>query len=369
MECKNNISLEDKFYNDLYNLVTPDVREHFSVYKEYIDEEIDKYCSNLLNQIKKVTRITTTIKFHEHICSTDKINKCLTNRIYDLYKISVTFNQTNFKTNFSKEVFLMGNIFPKYEMCNYQTTVRWKSTNPHIYSIIPRLPNNQHIYNAPVKSACSNEMEFSDKKFSFHPQPENLGNILWKNAQLGSDTDVSFIVKDKLFMAHLCILNARSQLPIFKAMFDTAHFDEGKTRCANIYDFQPEIFEIFLKFLYTENIDAELGLEEVTELYSLADQYTVENLKNWALSIIEENINNVNDPAIFKSLLDFALKYKEKDESILMLLFNHLDNQESESLLTDIKNNSLLKSFITIASDKNLNRAAKHFKAQIINNI
>jgi BTB/POZ domain len=148
-------------------------------------------------------------------------------------------------------------------------------------------------------------------------------------------------------------------------MFDKSKFREGETRCATISDCQPEVFEAFLKFFYTDNIDSDLSLEQVTELYSMAHQYTIVDLKDWTISVLEENISLVQDKIIFKNLLGMAYKYRVWDERISVILLSHLNKQNS-NLIKAMDNISVLKKFAQIAKKHNFEHAATLLKEQIV---
>jgi hypothetical protein len=357
MECKS-ISKDpgyDSFYKELSELVTKDVKEQLNNYKPFIDDEINKLGLSLIEKIKSTPPSKEKFKVKlDRVISTDKINKCIKKRIFELFKITLVFEKSRYNYQ-NTDYFFMRHIFPEMypfpeNFQTYELEATWLPNNPFIYDLTPKV------------TALAVE---APKQFSYTHNPGNLGMRLWNNALKGSDTDVAFAVGNKMFTAHLCVLNAKSETPVFNVMFDKSKFREGETRCATIFDCQFEVFEAFLKFFYTDNIDSELSLEQVTELYSLAHQYTIGDLKDWALSVIEENISFVKDEIIFKSLLDMAYKYKLSDERISVILLSHLNKQNSD-LVKEMNNISVLKMFVLIANKHNLKNAASFLKEQIV---
>ena len=97
---------------------------------------------------------------------------------------------------------------------------------------------------------------------------------LWSAARTNQLTDVEFLVGDKSFSAHRFILSARS--PVFTAMFNS-DMTEAKTGTVAINETNPDVFEVFLKFLYTGTLEP-FSLAEDKQLLALADKYQVETL-------------------------------------------------------------------------------------------
>lgn len=100
--------------------------------------------------------------------------------------------------------------------------------------------------------------------------------------------------KEHRFKAHKAILAARS--PVFSAML-TSDFKEARTNLLEINDVSPEAFELFLHFLYTEEIksDLEVFQNKLSEILYLAEKYSTDTLKNICqLYLIRDiSINNV----------------------------------------------------------------------------
>nr|XP_042912859.1 speckle-type POZ protein-like [Parasteatoda tepidariorum] len=88
-------------------------------------------------------------------------------------------------------------------------------------------------------------------------------------------SDFVFKVGDKSFHVHKNIVAAHS--PVFMKMM-THDFMESKTNSVTITDAAPEVFELFLRSLYTGELENK-SWDSLKELYYLLDKYDVEFLK------------------------------------------------------------------------------------------
>ena len=79
-----------------------------------------------------------------------------------------------------------------------------------------------------------------------------------------------------IFPAHKAVVAARS--PVFNKIFTTEML-ESKTDQVKIDDIQPDIFEIFLKFLYSGML-TKTSTEKNQQLLYVAEKYQVETLTN-----------------------------------------------------------------------------------------
>ena len=118
---------------------------------------------------------------------------------------------------------------------------------------------------------------------------ESLERVPKKITKLWSDqtlTDVVLQCQGKEFKAHKLILAAAS--PVFEAMFkkDTKeHLDS----CVNIEDMDSDVFEVFLHFIYTNQVD-ELD-EMYLDLLAVADKYDVQPLREICIQHMAKNIS------------------------------------------------------------------------------
>jgi len=106
-------------------------------------------------------------------------------------------------------------------------------------------------------------------------------------------TDVQFIVgtdkQKKEFSAHQLILGIQS--PVFKRMF-LAEFKEKQEKKIVINDLHPDIFGLFLQFLYTGVVI--LNPSNVLQLLDLSRKYELKHLEENCVKYVEENITNVS---------------------------------------------------------------------------
>ena len=114
----------------------------------------------------------------------------------------------------------------------------------------------------------------STNNFVYQLIDENWMDQLWKSACTKQLNDVEFLVGEKSFWAHRFIVSARS--PVFAAMFSSDMIEATKGK-VEIVDTKADVFETFLKFLYTGHLETYDGLEQ---LLALAIKYEVETLKN-----------------------------------------------------------------------------------------
>ena len=98
-----------------------------------------------------------------------------------------------------------------------------------------------------------------------------MGKQLWKASEEKHLTGVEFIVGDRSFWAHKFILAARSL--VLRAMFG-ADMIESRTGRVRIDDGDPDIFQQFLHFVYTGQLDGKVS----PELGYVAEKYNVETL-------------------------------------------------------------------------------------------
>ena len=84
----------------------------------------------------------------------------------------------------------------------------------------------------------------------------------------GQFADVTLTVKGNQWFCHKAILSARS--PVFEAMFRHNDTQESHKNCVEITDVNADVFEEFLRYIYTEKA---LHLDQLAaELLSIADK-------------------------------------------------------------------------------------------------
>ena len=156
---------------------------------------------------------------------------------------------------------------------------------------------------------------------------ESLERVPKKITKLWSDqtlTDVALQCQGKEFKAHKLILAAAS--PVFEAMFkkDTKeHLDS----CVNIEDMDSDVFEVFLHFIYTNQVD-ELD-EMYLDLLAVADKYDVQPLREICIQHMAKNISLDNAVEVL------ALAERHSIESIKSKTLQFINKNVVKVLMTD----------------------------------
>lgn len=129
------------------------------------------------------------------------------------------------------------------------------------------------------------------------------------NSKFGSlledDTfkDFTFKVRDKEIKVHKNVLSVSSS--VFKAMF-TCGLDETRDNSASV-ECDPDIFEHFVKFIYTDKLPDDAMPAISRDLYEFAHRYEIIALIEICLEfILVEEINDANAVDIY----EFASTYE-----------------------------------------------------------
>ncbi|KAL6659219.1 hypothetical protein ACP70R_003259 [Stipagrostis hirtigluma subsp. patula] len=107
---------------------------------------------------------------------------------------------------------------------------------------------------------------------------DNLGKLLESEEGL----DVTFKVKDQVFLAHKIVLAMRS--PVFKAELYGPMRDK-EMKSIKIEDMEPAVFKALLHFVYKDslpvmdNLDRDEHKEMIKHLLVAADRYAIERMK------------------------------------------------------------------------------------------
>lgn len=133
---------------------------------------------------------------------------------------------------------------------------------------------------------------------------EKLSKDLKEMLLNGDHSDTTIRVKGEDFKLHRNILCARN--PYFRSMFKTEMLEKA-TGIVSIDDCEPHVFRSFIHFIYTGKVDKE-SLENVCDLYEIADKYQEDELKADCLDFMKNNISVEN----FCDFTALALKYDEK---------------------------------------------------------
>ncbi|XP_069101855.1 BTB/POZ domain-containing protein 6-like [Argopecten irradians] len=124
----------------------------------------------------------------------------------------------------------------------------------------------------------------------------------------GISSDVTFIVgeeKTRIF-AHKLVLLSRS--PVFYAMFEGPMAEKGEI---TIPDISPEIFRIFLRYLYTDNI--ELTDKNVVPVFNVGRKYCVDILISLCEAFLSNNLTTDNACALLEQAHVFMMESLQED--------------------------------------------------------
>jgi BTB/POZ domain len=112
-----------------------------------------------------------------------------------------------------------------------------------------------------------------------------IGNTIINFLNNQNFTDVTLQCQDKEFKAHKLVLAAAS--PVFNAMFKEGTKEQRDSH-VNIEDVNSDIFDVFLRFLYSGEVD---HLAEMCfDLFAAADKYDVQPLRDICIRHMAENI-------------------------------------------------------------------------------
>ncbi|GFT35102.1 TD and POZ domain-containing protein 3 [Trichonephila clavipes] len=130
---------------------------------------------------------------------------------------------------------------------------------------------------------------------------ENLESLYKENFLC----DTKLVTKTKSFLAHKCILSARS--PVFKAMFNN-DMRERNSECVNIEDLDEDTVQRMLLYMYTATLP-DLQWDSACDLYTASDKYEILSLKNECSSFLKDSLS----PANACNLLILADIYQDED--------------------------------------------------------
>jgi len=130
----------------------------------------------------------------------------------------------------------------------------------------------------------------------------------------GKFSDVAILCGEREFPAHKCILSAQS--PVFAAMFEH-DMEEAKSNEVNIADFQPDVVESMLMFMYADKITQ--VDEQVPDLLRAADKYCLPELKAHCELIMRKWLR-VDNVGHFLALADLHSAAQLKQDAIDFIL-------------------------------------------------
>ncbi|XP_046640183.1 speckle-type POZ protein-like [Daphnia pulicaria] len=107
----------------------------------------------------------------------------------------------------------------------------------------------------------------------FNCNDEMAPSTLERLFEDGQLSGVTLSVHGRLFQAHKCILASSSK--VFEA-----EFKYNVSNQVVIEDIQPEVFQEFLRFIYTSRLTSETMETMAPRLFSAADKYLLDQLKS-----------------------------------------------------------------------------------------
>uniref|UniRef100_A0A0D9XJX0 BTB domain-containing protein n=1 Tax=Leersia perrieri TaxID=77586 RepID=A0A0D9XJX0_9ORYZ len=192
--------------------------------------------------------------------------------------------------------------------------------------------------------------QFSTKKQKVKPAmasyvsvpPRNLGQQFGALLSNSVGADVTFQISGKRFMAHRCVLAARS--PVFMVELYGPMEESNTERVIQIDDMEPEVFEALLGFIYTDSLPEMKKKDEMVMaqlLLGAADRYDIKRLRLMCEDKLCRNINKCtvtnmlalvdqrpSCQGLKKACFEFLLRSpKLLQEVMAMEAFNHLANE------------------------------------------
>lgn len=136
--------------------------------------------------------------------------------------------------------------------------------------------------------------------------PNALKNDMMMNIRTMSGdptfADFVFLIKGKPFKVHKNILAAASG--VMHSMF-TSDMEEARTNQCKLDQFEPEVFGKFLECIYNGKPPDDFTTHAMG-IYSIADYYGIEKLKELAKNEVGETIDVVNAFEVFKWSLNYG---------------------------------------------------------------
>lgn len=207
-----------------------------------------------------------------------------------------------------------GNFHQHVSLCSYKTIRTLSSigfTN-HLCGLDPLHSRNCLIH------ICVHVVRFN-KNAGINPEEHlscDCSEILLAN---GFKSDVSLVVGDTVFLAHKQILSLKSN--VFKAMF-THQMTENRDEIVNIKDFNSEVIEEMLLYIYTNKTK---NLSHIyRQVFEVANLYEIKDLKStcqeyFLFNMSYENVIDFLDLAkrhglqdLRKSAMNFVHKYEKQ---------------------------------------------------------
>lgn len=183
----------------------------------------------------------------------------------------------------------------------------------------------------PPASVSGTSIQRSSATTDLHGPLSRLQSDLLDLLESGTDSNVTFVVKEDRIMAHRGILSKRCDY--FQRMFASG-MQETVDKEVEVKDAEPEVFRGLLHYLYSGAPPRNLA-EISLKLLVMADKYDVEGLKEMAESHVSANLNSDNAVetllvadclnneslksrarSVFRGTFDAAMRSSESEEML-----------------------------------------------------
>lgn len=119
---------------------------------------------------------------------------------------------------------------------------------------------------------------------------------LYVEAHSSEFADASFVIKERVFKVHRCMMIARNS--VFAHMF-TSGMQESQSRMVVLSDITENSFERLLEYLYCGTDQLQLSaIEEAIELLVLSDRFLLTGLREYCSRTIRSLLNPANAPRV-----------------------------------------------------------------------
>lgn len=171
-------------------------------------------------------------------------------------------------------------------------------------NIVQHCKDNTLTLSCRLVITCEGESVLRKK---FHDPQISKKSILSNVANMLGDptfADFTFIVGGQKFKVHKNILAAAS--PVMKRMF-TSDMEEAKTNKCTVDAINSTTFHHLLRFIYRSEVPYWFGIF-ATSLYEAAHYYDIENLKQFCVQEIHENLSAENALEVFEWVQPYDLE-------------------------------------------------------------
>jgi len=163
------------------------------------------------------------------------------------------------------------------------------------------------------------------------PTPR-LGNDLEELLSSGHYADVWFKVGSQEIPAHKNILSAR--VPYFQKMFECG-MKEGLSNSVQIFETDPKLFKLLLKFIYTGRVEPDLK-DYASALIRLADFYDIQDLKKFCEATLLEPDNDDLIRSLITAHIYNCPELKQKCIDELIQTRQGMEKEEMELLTASL---------------------------------